>query len=464
MMDVKDKKVLVVGLGVSGFAAAGLLARKGARVSVTENDDGEGIRQRLEKLSSYNIRVELGGHTEDFCADAELVVTSPGIDPKALPLRLAEEKGVQVIGELELGYRFCKGPVIAVTGTNGKSTTTELIGRIMSFSGRHTVVCGNIGNPLSGEVDKIGEDSVAVVEVSSFQIETIEKFKPRLAVLLNVSEDHYDRHEDMESYKAWKFRIFSNQGEDDWAVIHADLGNDPLLGVVRGRLHLFGAEKSAAFVRDGNVIIRTGRRSEVVMRAEEIPIGGEHNLENVACAALVSRIMGAGAPHIRKAVMTFKGLGHRFEKVACLEGVDFIDDSKATNIDATRRALESMDRRAVLIAGGRDKGGDYLTILPQVKEKVKAMVLIGEAREKIRNVFKSAVPVFEASTMTEAVKRAASMADQGEAVLLSPMCSSFDMYENYKERGKDFQKEVWEIFTEDRRQKTTNNSQLTTHN
>jgi UDP-N-acetylmuramoylalanine--D-glutamate ligase len=442
MMKIKGKKVLVLGLGVSGYAAAELLATKGAKVKVSEAARGDEIGDRLKDLARYGVRCETGGHTADFCGDAEIVVASPGVDTRPLYLSGVLKKECELIGELELGYMFCRAPIIAITGTNGKSTVTELIGRILSSSGRHTVVCGNIGNPLSGETKNLTEESVAVVEVSSFQLETIRDFRPHVAVLLNIAEDHYQRHTNYDNYKAEKFKIFRNQSPGDWAVLHSDFRDDPMSRDIKSRLLFFGAPGSDAVLsKDGVTVEEEGKR-EIVVSAGKVPFRGIHNLENAAGSVLVSRIMGVDLSCICRGIATFKTLGHRFEKVGNFRGVEFIDDSKATNVDAVRRALESMDRKVVLIAGGKDKGGDYLSILPLVKKKVKAMVLIGEARAKIKDVFSSAVPVFAAENMAEAVKIASSVSAEGEAVMLSPMCSSFDMFSSYKERGEAFQSEV----------------------
>ena len=430
MNDIKGKKVLVAGLGVSGSAAAELLARKGALVSITEEADTDETRERLKKLAGYNVQYEIGGHTADFCADAELVVTSPGMGDDSFPVAVARQRGLPVVGEMEMAFWFTPAPVIAVTGTNGKSTTTELIGKILSSSGIHALVCGNIGTPLSSVVDELTERSVAVVEVSSFQLETIKDFKPHIAALLNITEDHYERHLDYERYKAEKFRIFSNQDEKDWAVVHVDFENDPMLKKIKGQVVYFGCQKGAV---------------EEVIKKENVPLEGKHNLDNVACAVSIARIMGVSDENIREAIKTFKGLAHRFERVGVYGGVEFIDDSKATNIDAAKRALESLEKKTVLIAGGRDKGGDYVSVLPVVEDKVKAMVLIGEARGRMKEAFSGSVPVFTAETMAEAVKQAYSLAEEGDTVMLSPMCSSFDMFSSYKERGDIFQEEILKI-------------------
>ena len=432
MFDIKGKKVLVAGLGASGFAAAQLAARKGALVKLTENDDSGEVRNRLKNLKVSGLEYEAGGHTAPFCADAELLVVSPGMGLDSFPAAVAREKGIPVVGEMEFAFWFCPAPVIAITGTNGKSTTTELVGRILSSSGFHAPVCGNIGTPLSSVVEALTEKSVAVLEVSSFQLETIKEFKPLVAALLNISDDHYQRHVDYAGYKREKFKIFSNQTANDWAVVHSDFQHDAMLESVESRIIYFGGKEE----RVGGVI-----------RREEVPLEGGHNIENVACAIAIAKIMECSDEDIRGAVMTFKGLPHRFEKVCTCDEVEFLDDSKATNVDAAKRALESLDRKAVLIAGGRDKGGDYASVLPIVKEKIKAMVLIGEAREKMTRTFSGTVDVFEAETMKEAVERARRLAEKGDAVLLSPMCSSFDMFSSYAERGEVFQKEVRKLRT-----------------
>lgn len=431
-MDFNGKKVLVVGLGLSGCSSAKLLAEKGALVKVSESEKSSELSERADELIGHEVQVELGGHTEEFCLEADLVVTSPGVDIAALKSSGIIKKGVPVIGELELGYLFCSLPIIAVTGTNGKSTTTELIGKIFSSSDRDVVVCGNIGNPLTGEVGKINGKDLLVVEVSSFQLETIEKFRPHVAVLLNVAEDHYERHGTFSKYKEEKFRIFSNQLEEDWAVVHESFRGDPMLSGVSSRILYFGKETDA------------------VVTELESPIKGSHNLENIACASVVSGIYDIPPEVVREAVLSFKALAHRFELVASFKGIEFIDDSKATNVDATCRALESVEKKVVLIAGGKDKGGDYSPAGPLVADKVKSIVVIGEARERIEKALSSFTSVIRALDLPQAVKLAYSEAEEGEAVLLSPMCSSFDMFLSYKERGEVYQKAVQDLIEEEK--------------
>jgi UDP-N-acetylmuramoylalanine--D-glutamate ligase len=441
-MDVKDKKVLVVGLGVSGRAAAELLASRGAVVKVTEASDSDEIRKNIEILARLGVETQAGGHTAEFCSGQDLVVTSPGVDPGSLPISTARKEEIPVIGELELGFAFCKAPIIAITGTNGKSTTVRLLGQILSLAGKHTVVCGNIGNPLCGEIGTISKESVVVAEISSFQLETIKKFRPYVAVLLNVTEDHYDRHGNLDEYKIQKFRIFENQTEYDWAVLNSELATESALKKVKSRILFYGGKESNFSISGDNIVLRRDGEERVLASAADIPIKGRHNMENAACALLVADIMGVGTSVAVKAVKDFSGLDHRFELVLSSAGVDFIDDSKATNIDATRRALDSVNKKVVLIAGGRDKGGDYKSITRQVRDKVKAMVLIGEARQRIKQAFAREVAIYETADMYEAVRKASDMAGQGEVVLLSPMCSSFDMFKSYKHRGRVFQNAV----------------------
>lgn len=413
----------MVGLGDSGFSAAKFLAGKGAVVRLTESGSSGNIESRMKELEGLGILIETGGHTGAFCSEADVVVVSPGVDMRVLRSKSILPNNVPVIGEIELGVAFCRGKIVAVTGTNGKSTTVELIGHILRLSGRRAVVCGNIGTPFTSVVNDLEDADVAVVEVSSFQLETIMEFKPHIAALLNVSDDHFDRHGGYERYKLEKFRIFSNQDRSDYALIHSDLRGDAALDSLKGRI-IFFDETDAVFDRR-NTVLR-----------------GRHNLDNAKCASEVCRLLGISEDDIAAGIKTFKGLDCRYESIGNFGGVEYIDDSKATNIDATRRALESLTGKAVLIAGGRDKGGDYRSIRSVIREKVKMMVVIGESREKIKAAFSDIIRVVDALTMKEAVKIAVSAADPGDTVILSPMCSSFDMFKSYRERGEVFRKEV----------------------
>jgi len=442
MLDIENKRILVLGLGVSGYAAAKFLTEKGCSLSISDNGDSPEIKKRAEELSQEGAGCEFGGHSQAFFKEADIVVVSPGVDTRPLCSSGVLPADSTLISTLELGYMFCKSPIIGVTGTNGKSTVTELIGSMISGSGRHTVVCGNIGNPLIGEVKNLTEKSIAIVEVSSFQLEAVREFRPRIAIVLNVAEDHYDRHSGYDEYKRSKFKIFDNQKENDWALLHYSLREDPLTGDILSKKLYFGREGDSAKVYDNAVIIDTAGVSEEIKVGEGISLKGAHNVANIACAALAARIIGVEKDVIQKAVTDFKILGHRFEFIDNIRNIDLIDDSKATNIDATRCALESLDKKVTLIAGGRDKGGDYASISRTIKEKVRTLVLIGEASERIKDAFGSIVPSVRAKDMKEAVSLAFENARAGEAIMLSPMCSSFDMFSSYSERGEAFKREV----------------------
>ena len=447
MIDFKNNKFVVFGLGISGYCSSLLLHKHGAKVKVTEMGTSDIVLSRAKELRKLGIECELGSHTKEFCSGVDVAVLSPGIDPKKIDKNKILNQGTQIIGELELGYRFCKGKIVAVTGTNGKSTTTELIGHIFSSSGYKTVVCGNIGNPLSGEIEKIDEETIVVLEVSSFQLETIKKFAPHVAILLNVSDDHFDRHGDFRSYKNEKFNIFKNQTEEDWAILHSHFHRDVFLTNIKSRCVFYGAKDSVAPVTENGIGVLLDDKSRIFIRPEEITLRGKHNFENIACAILVASIMGAKIDDIRSAIAGFSGLSHRFETIGEFSGIKYIDDSKATNINATKRALESIDQKVILIAGGRDKGGDYSSLLSLVKEKVKKIVVIGEAKDKIKKAFASNITIVESEKMEDAIKDASENASSGDIVILSPMCSSFDMYSNYKERGEIFKKEVEKYFS-----------------
>jgi len=438
MLDFKDKKVVVIGLGVSGAAVSKFLAGRGARVFASDSDDRPKTREKAEELRQLAVNVELGGHTKRFFENAGLIVISPGVDITDRRLSGVIPADIPVIGELELAYNFCPAPVIAITGTNGKSTTTELIGSILKRAGLKVKVCGNIGEPFISVVDELDRDSVAVVEVSSFQLESIIRFKPYIAVLLNITEDHYDRHEGYNDYKRMKFRIFENQDRDDWAVMRSDLAEDILSEKVASKKVYFNTE---GILARGDEPVRVKDISRVDISTTELK--GRHNLENIISSVIVSGIMGLSEEDIESGLKSFKGLRHRFEDIGSKNGVQFIDDSKATNIDATKRALESLPRKTILIAGGRDKGGDYRAIAGLVESKVKTVVVLGEARDKISAAYGEIVPVISADSMRDAVKKAISCAVPGDMVLLSPMCSSFDMFEDYKDRGDAFRREVF---------------------
>lgn len=445
MKNFKGKKVTVVGLAKSGAAAAFLLKKLGARVWATDSGDSEGLRKTRGLLEAKDIKVELGRHTPEFVKGKDFVVISPGVPEDSQVLKWAVEYKAPVIGEIELGYICCKAPIVAVTGTNGKSTTTTLIGEILKKGGKRAVVCGNIGNPFCGEIARIKKNSVVVLEVSSFQLESIKSFKPHVAVMLNISQNHFDRHPDLAAYINAKSRIFENQDKDDWAVLNYD---DPLVKKLKAKTKaktLFFSrknKKAAAFFESGSVFIGQGRAAQKICSVSELKIKGVHNIENVLACLCAASIFGISPKKIKEALLGFKGLEHRFEHVAAVRGVEFINDSKGTTVLATIMALESCGKPVILIAGGHDKGSDFRKARHAVGAKVKKLVLIGEAKEKIKDHLMGAAPCIFAETMEEAVKKAFFESEDGDCVLLSPMCASFDMFRNFEERGRVFKEIV----------------------
>jgi len=404
------KKITVVGLGRSGCAAALLAVKTGAQVRITELGSGEALEKRANELRQEGISVELGGHTAGFIVDADLVVTSPGVSEESPALKLAREKGIKVVDEIEFAFGFCKAPVVAVTGTNGKSTTTSLIGHIFKTAGKKTAVLGNIGSPFSGQVMELGEEAVVVLEVSSFQLSRIDKFKPRVAVFLNITQNHFDRHKDFDEYLKAKMNIFLNQDVGDCAVLNED---DPIL-------------KDAA--KDIKSKILYFNRHE------------DCNKENAAAASLAAGALGITNEDIEKALASFKPLEHRREFVREAGGVRFTNDSKSTTPEATLRALQASRGDIILIAGGRDKGLDYTCVKDIIVEKTKAVVLIGESAKKIASALNGSGKIIKATSLEEAVETACKLAAPGDEVLLSPMCASFDMFEDFEHRGREFKR------------------------
>ena len=419
-------KVIVVGLAKSGIEAARLLAGRKDTVFITEFKDDAAARKARDSLIKEGVikpgNIELGGHTDKFIKKSGLMIVSPGVRRDALPIKLAEAAKIPVISELELAYTMCPAPVIAVTGTSGKTTTTTLIGKMLKSSGLDVVVCGNIGNPFSGEIKKIKKGSVVVLEVSSFQLEFIDKFKPRVSVVLNISDNHLDRHRDMEEYITAKCRIFLNQEKKDTLFLNK---NDELLREI------------ACAVKGPSVEFFN----------EYKDFSGRHNILNEDYLAAVSAasVMGASEAGILEALKNFKGIEHRLEHVANVNGVDFINDSKATTISSVEWALKSLEENIVLIMGGRYKGGDFGLLKGLVEKKVDYIISIGEARPQIKDGLDRVKPIFEAGSFSQAVSESFKRAKKGGRVLLSPGCSSFDMFKNYEERGKVFKDIVKEI-------------------
>ncbi len=450
--DVEGKRVTVAGAARSGLAAAELLARRGARVTLS---DTRARAARRRALRAAGVALELGGHKADTFTSADLVVLSPGVPPDQPVIQAARDRGIPVIAEIELASRWLQGRVIAITGTKGKSTTTALTGRILEAAGFKVTVGGNIGAPLSAQVSDSTPETFHVVETSSFQLEQIETFHPWIAVMLNFSPDHLDRHSSIESYGAAKARIFENQDANDFAVINAD---DPavLEFARRGRAaqRLFARHAPIAdgtVVEDGWIVDRHGDASERLVPLDSIHLLGPHLVNDVMAAATVGAIAGAAPAALTAAVESFHGLEHAMELVAEISGVRFVNDSKATNVEAALRSIESFESGLVPIIGGRFKGGDLRLLRGPLKARARAVVAIGESRPLVREALTGAVEVHEAETFAEAIARAHALAKPSGVVLLAPACASFDMFRDYAERGTRFKEEVAQIAKSDAR-------------
>ncbi len=439
--EVRGKRVTVVGLAKSGYAAALLLGDLGATVTVTEKNPAEKISVDLQELTHGGVRMELGGHTRGPFLSADLLVVSPGVDLRMPLLQEARAAGVPLWSEVELAYRATEATFIGVTGTNGKSTTTRLIGALLTAARYPTTVAGNIGTPLCQVVPGLPREHLVVAELSSFQLEATVTFTAKVALLLNLSPDHLDRYASEEDYYAAKARIFSTQGPEDFAILNAD---DPL--VLRwasppSRRILFSRRsrvEDGAWLEGTMIWMGRGGRAEKVCGAEELQIHGVHNLENALAAAAVAAVLGVEPEVVAQALCDFRGLPHRLEFVGEFGGVRYVNDSKGTNVGAVIKSLESFHVPVVLIAGGREKGSDFTPLAPAVKGKVRTLILIGEAKERLRAQLAGCCPMEEAATMEEAVEKAAAVARAGDVVLLSPACASFDMFRDFEERGQAF--------------------------
>jgi UDP-N-acetylmuramoylalanine--D-glutamate ligase len=450
MMELKDKRVLVVGLGKSGVASALFLKAHGARVTVSDTKSGDELRNEIPALLDHGITVETGGHGERTFRGQDLIVVSPGVPVDAPLLVQARAMGEAVIGEIELAAQFLPGPIVAITGSNGKTTTTTLTGEILTAGGLPTLVGGNIGTPSISLTERAKPESVIVLEVSSFQLETIQTFRPKVAVVLNVTPDHLDRHRTFEAYVDAKARIFENQRGDDFAVLNED---DPtcvtMAARTRAQVFWFSRQKEVkqgAWVREGKILFRDAGQQRDIMLVSEIPLKGAHNLENVLAAVCAGALMGCAPEKIRQAVRDFKAVEHRLEFVATIRGVDYYNDSKATNVDATIKALESFPANIHLILGGKDKGSDYSVLNDLLRQRVKRVYTIGAAAAKIESQIVSpkggGAEVVHAETLENALRKANAVAQPGDVVLLAPACASFDQFKNYEQRGQVFKQIV----------------------
>lgn len=439
-MDFNNKRVLVVGLGKSGIASALFLKDRGARVTVSDSKPEAELREQIPALLDHGIVVETGGHGERTFREQDLIVVSPGVPVDTPQLVQARALGETVIGEVELAAQFLRGPIVAITGSNGKTTTTTLAGEIIIAGGHAAVVGGNIGTPAISLVERATPETVTVLEVSSFQLETIQTFRPKISVILNVTPDHLDRHRTFAAYTDAKARIFENQTSSDHAVLNAD---DPtcveLATRTKAKVFWFSRQKEVdqgASVRDGRILFRDDAGQREIMQVSEIPLKGNHNVENVLAGVAVGMLMQCAPERIRKAIRDFKAVEHRLEFVATVRGVDYFNDSKATNVDATIKALESFPANIHLILGGKDKGSDYTVLNDLLRQRVKRVYTIGAAAAKIESQIKA--EIVHAETLENAIKRAAVNAQPGDVVLLAPACASFDQFKSYEHRGKVF--------------------------
>jgi UDP-N-acetylmuramoylalanine--D-glutamate ligase len=444
-MELRGKNVLVVGFERTGEALCRFLLDRGACVRVSEKKPAEAFGAKIGAFAERSVAFETGGHRPESFLGADLIVPSPGVPP--LPeILAARERGVPVLAEIELAYRFLRGRIVGVTGSNGKSTTVTLLHRILRDGGLRSRLAGNIGTPLVSFADKSRDDDVYVTEISSFQLEWTELFTPALAAVLNVSENHIDWHGTFENYFAAKTKLVLRQGPDARAVLNRDDARVwGLAGRAASRVYGFSRKRRlarGAFVDGGFVVVRDGVRTERILPVASIRLPGAHNLENVLAAALAGRLLGVPAASIRRSVREFRGLEHRLEDVLTVAGVRFVNDSKATTVEATRKALASFDRPIVLVLGGRGKGGDFSPLRAAVRRRVRTAVLVGEAADKIEAALGGAVPVVRVSTYREVVRAAFAAARRGDVVLLAPACTSWDMFRNFEERGRTFKAEV----------------------
>ncbi len=444
------KKVLVVGLGRTGLAVAEFLLQNGARATITDQLPAEDLGPAVDSARALGCSLALAGHPSDLFSTADFIIVSPGV-PLDLPqLMAAKSKGVPITGELELASRFLRLPIVAISGTNGKTTTTELVGDMLRRSGKRVFVGGNIGNPLITILKEATDFDAAVVEVSSFQLDSMETFHPQVAVLLNISEDHLDRYDSFADYVASKCRLFANQTAHDTAVVPS---RDPLIGMrctICSRQLNFSLTKSSAhaYLEPEKLISRVmpGPRRCYDLRRWQLT--GNHNKQNLLAAVLAATCMGAAPEAIQKSIDNFSPLPHRMEQIYHWRGIRFYNDSKATNVDSVLRSLESFTAPVILIAGGRDKEGSYAPLTSLVRQRVKALVLIGEARFRLAKALGNLSYTVVVDNMAAAVQVALDAAAPGDVVLLSPACSSFDIYDNYKARGDHFRSLVYQLTSE----------------
>ncbi|MFZ5944150.1 MAG: UDP-N-acetylmuramoyl-L-alanine--D-glutamate ligase [Bacillota bacterium] len=450
-MEAAGKKVLIMGAARSGIAASKFLANKGAKVTLTDIKEPSAMKQVEQEITSLGIQTLWGVQPEINQLLPDLIIVSPGIPINIRPLVEANIKGIPVIGEIELAYRYSSAPFIAVTGTNGKTTTTALIGQIFKDAQKKVIIGGNIGLPLINYVEDITAKDLIVAEVSSFQLETIDKFKPRVAVFLNLTPDHLDRHGTMDNYRAVKARIFKNQTEEDFLILNFD---DPLVKELahgaKSHVIFFSRRnklEEGVYLADNQIVIDIGEGPVVICSRDQVSIKGNHNLENAMAAVAAGYLLGLEPEEISTSLINFPGVPHRLELVAEINGVKFVNDSKGTNPDASIKALEAYNDPIILIAGGKNKGSDFRELAAKIKESVKQVILVGEAAAELKKAmadegFKN---IYLAESFADAVQTAYHFAQKGDLVLLSPACSSYDMFNNFEHRGDVFKELVFQL-------------------
>jgi UDP-N-acetylmuramoylalanine--D-glutamate ligase len=447
-IELRKMRVLVVGLARTGVATALFCARHNAIVTATESRPESDLGDAPAKLREAGVTLELGGHTEKTFLAQDLIIPSPGVPADNSFLQTARSKGITIWSEIELAYRFLEGKLIGITGSNGKTTTTTLIHHILKSAAVPTILAGNVGTALISCVEAMKDDTVTVVELSSFQLELIEKFRPDIGLLLNLTPDHLDRHKTMEAYAGAKARIFENQTELDAAVLNAD--DPPTVHYAPKLPQLFWFSRKqrveqGACLRGDDIIIVHHGKEEFVMKWAEITLAGAHNVENVLAAVTAARLAGVDTATIAQAVREFEGVEHRLEFVAEIGGVRYYNDSKATNVDATLKALDAFPGRILIILGGKDKGSDYTVLQKPLREKAILALLIGAAADKIEKQITGSVAIERAVTLDRAVDIATHAAQSGDIVVLAPACASFDQFQNYEHRGRAFKELVHQL-------------------
>ncbi|EIW18152.1 MULTISPECIES: UDP-N-acetylmuramoyl-L-alanine--D-glutamate ligase [Pelosinus] len=451
-MHFKGKKILVLGAGISGISVACVLQNRGAQVTLSDSKSAELLKNKdLSAIHQCGVTLALGQQGEELLQDIDYIVLSPGISIEIPLVKIAKAKNITVMSEIEVAYQLCTAPIVAITGTNGKTTTTTLIGEMVKTTDRNVVVGGNIGLALSQEVAEVGENGIVVAEISSFQLEGSIHFRPRVAAILNITPDHLDRHHSLENYIAMKERIFANQTKDDYIVLnYDDIIVREMANKVPSKVFFFSRKvelDSGIFVKDGMIIIRWQEKTYIVCPISKIQLRGGHNIENVLAACGVAFFAGVTLISMVQTLFNFTGVEHRIEKVTVVNGVPYYNDSKATNPESSIKALEAFEEPIILIAGGRDKNTDLTAFMKLIKEKVEHLILLGEAQERFEAAaFQHDVSqIHNVNSLSEAVQLAYHLAKEPQVVLLSPACASYDMFTSYEERGKVFKRLVYEL-------------------